>query len=157
MRKNGVRKNGVGNWVRELPSKFRGAKTGASVRPAAQVPQFVTVFDAFWAGLCVDLAVTAAACNSFVTGRMRGGAGLRSTRSALLDAAMKPAHDAALGALFSIKDCLQHRLESECVGHGVHLPGMAHVGGRRISNRTNLAHVGGRETSLAHDSLPVFP
>ena len=35
MRKNGVRKNGVGNWVRELPSKFREAKTGASVRPAA--------------------------------------------------------------------------------------------------------------------------
>ena len=68
---------------------------------------------------------------------------IASRRSALLDAAMKPAHDAAFGALFSIKDCLQRRLESECVGHGVHLHGMAHVGGR--------------ETSLAHDSLAVFP
>ena len=49
---------------------------------------------------------------------------------------MKPAHDAAPGALLSIKGCLQHRLESECVAHVVHLHG--------------IAHVGGRETSLAH-------
>jgi hypothetical protein len=30
----------------------------------------VTVVDAFWAGFCVDSAVTAAARNSFATGRI---------------------------------------------------------------------------------------